>query len=133
VPGEALPGGQRRLPAPARPDSPRARDVSWVRELLQAGAAQPVTGGDGGGICLYQLDQTGPGDLRGDERNRCLSGARGRRRRLELDLLLRDAARPAEEQERQRRADPGEESAGEEGGLEALGQRDERVGAFVRR
>ena len=57
----------------------------------------------------------------------------GAGRRLELDLLLRDAARPAEEQKRQRRADPGEESAGEEGGLEALRQRDERVGAVVRR
>ena len=37
-------------------------------KLLQPDAGQPVLGGDGGGICLHQLDHCGAGDLRGDQR-----------------------------------------------------------------
>src|SRR5262249_38455003 len=58
--------------------------------------------------------------------------ARGCWGRLELQLLLLDAAGPAEEQERERDADPGEDGDGEEGGLEAFGQRDQPAGAGVR-
>src|SRR5262245_39585004 len=36
-----------------------------VGELLQPRAGQQVAGGDRGGICPYQLDQSGAGDLRG--------------------------------------------------------------------
>jgi DNA-binding NarL/FixJ family response regulator len=41
--------------------------VAWAGsgQLLQPGAGQPVSGGDVGGIGLYQLDQSGAGDLRG--------------------------------------------------------------------
>jgi hypothetical protein len=48
-----------------------------------------------------------------------------------LDPLLRCFPRAAEEQERQRHADPGQHDEGQEGGLEALVQHDERVGTFV--
>ena len=44
-----------------------------------------------------------------------------------LGPLLRRFPRAAEEQERQRQADPGQHDAGQEGGLEALVQHDERV------
>src|SRR5262249_32724939 len=48
------------------------------------------------------------------------------------ELLLRNGARPAEEEERERDPDPGEDGDREEGRLEALGQRDQPVGAGVR-
>src|SRR5262245_12376602 len=48
------------------------------------------------------------------------------------ELLLRDGARPAEEEERERDADPGEDGDCEEGRLEAFGERDQPVGASVR-
>src|SRR4029453_13890011 len=47
------------------------------------------------------------------------------------ELLLRHAARPPEEQERERDANRGEDGDGQEGGLEALGQRHERLGIGV--
>jgi hypothetical protein len=50
-----------------------------------------------------------------------------------LELVLRYAARPPKEQERERGANRGEDGAGEESRLEALGQRDDAVGAGVRR
>src|SRR5262249_31583786 len=70
--------------------------------------------------------------------------ARGGRGRLDLgtwsqggdrehrELLLRNGAGPAEEEERERDPDPGEDGDGEEGRLEAFGQRDQAVGAGVR-
>ena len=47
--------------------------------------------------------------------------------------LLRRFPRPARQEERQRQADPGQHDAGQEGGLEALRQADERVRARVGR
>src|SRR5262245_32959650 len=58
--------------------------------------------------------------------------ARGQWGGLELGLLLRHGARPPEQEEGERDADPGEDGDCEEGGLEAFGQRDEPVGAGVR-
>src|SRR4029453_18947893 len=55
------------------------------------------------------------------------------RDREHRELLLRHAARPPEEQERERDADAGKDGDREEGGLEALGERDQSVGAVVRR
>src|SRR5215831_10112922 len=63
---------------------------------------------------------------------RASSVPRGHRGGFELGLLLRYGARPAEEEERERDPDPGEDGDGEEGRLEAFGQRDEPVGAGVR-
>ncbi len=37
---------------------------------MQPGAVQDVSWGDVGGICLYQLDHSGAGDLRGEQRER---------------------------------------------------------------
>src|SRR5262249_9227289 len=50
-----------------------------------------------------------------------------------LDPLLWGLPRPAEEQERQPKADPGQHGADQEGGLEALVQHDEWARALVRR
>jgi hypothetical protein len=61
------------------------------------------------------------------------SSFRAARRRDRLQPLLRRSPRSAQEQECQRRTDPGEHDAGQKRGLEALGQRDERVGILVRR
>jgi hypothetical protein len=44
---------------------------------------------------------------------------------------VRYLPRPAQEQERQRHADRGQDDAGHEGGLESLGQHDQRTRAFV--
>src|SRR4029453_2409499 len=54
------------------------------------------------------------------------------RDREHRELLLRHAARPPEEQKGERDADRGKDRDGEEGGLEALGERDQAVGARVR-
>src|SRR4029450_6153759 len=71
--------------------------------------------------------------------------ARGGRGRLDLgtwrqggdhehrDLLLRNGARAAEEEQGEGDTDPGEDGDREEGGLEALRQRDERVGVSAGR
>ena len=48
-----------------------------------------------------------------------------------LEPLLRRLPRAAEEEERQRHADPGQHDAGQEGGLEALVQHDEVVRTCV--
>jgi hypothetical protein len=48
-----------------------------------------------------------------------------------LEPLLRRFPRAAEEQESQHHADPGQHDDGQEGGLEALVQYDERVRIFV--
>jgi hypothetical protein len=54
--------------ATAPPLGPGLRRTSGlVREPLEAGAGQEVTGCDGGGICPYKLDQSGTGAL-GSER-----------------------------------------------------------------
>src|SRR5262249_41575370 len=47
------------------------------------------------------------------------------------ELLLRHGARSAEEEEGEGDADSGEDGDGEEGGLEAFGQRDQPVGGGV--
>src|SRR5262245_56650624 len=58
---------------------------------------------------------------------------RGHWGRLALDLLLRDAARPTQEQKSERDADPGEDRDGEEGRLEALCECDQPIRPPVRR
>jgi hypothetical protein len=46
------------------------RLVTWAGsgQLLQPGAGQLISGGDAGGICPYQLDQSSAGDLGGERR-----------------------------------------------------------------
>src|SRR3954447_2435440 len=61
------------------------------------------------------------------------SSVRGAGRRDRLQPLVRCRSRPAQEQQRQRHADPGEPDAGHEGGLEALGQRVQLIRPVVRR
>ena len=77
------PNADRRRAAEAALTQPRRHEhrgtagialprCSWRRagsgQLLQPGAGQQVGGGDGGGVCPYQLDQGGAGDLRGEQR-----------------------------------------------------------------
>jgi hypothetical protein len=62
-------------------------------------------------------------------------GVVSHRRRWRRNVWLLAAALPraAEERERQQQADPGQHYDGEEGGLEAIVQDDERVRTFVSR
>jgi hypothetical protein len=61
------------------------------------------------------------------------SVARRHRGGLELELLLRDAARPSDKRKGEDDADTGEDGDREEGSLEALRERDQRALAGVRR